>query len=215
MINTPRLFYKNEIGEAIHFLALESIRDNSFALMDVENEVIDDNKKIEIAEHIYTMTYGINAPLMANYLLVQNFFIEKYQDDILKYLNYSGHKSSIITIVPCSITAMVLGYRVKTGSIKLPLTYWDSNKEWNLHEVFEDSNKNLTNPINGFVKIILRIENVHSIDFIRNALANKDDIDRMTSMISSEGSATLNITILPRSEYTCVLNLIDNIYKYF
>lgn len=213
----PRLFSKNEIDEAIDFIAEDAAKSRIIS-MDIDSESaseVDDADKLRIIRHIFRSSYGINAPLIANYLTVQNTFMDKYIDNITKYLDYTGHSSYVMTINPSPITVMVLNNRAKNGKLQNPLSYWNPNTEWDLEATSTDCDRNLLSPINGFIQLYLYIDKVTSIDFITDILERPSDRNRLIQRIKSEVSTPLNLKLLPRKDFKPLLNTIDAIHKYF
>ena len=170
----------------------------------------------DIVYNILLKSYGVNIPLMANYLLVQETFHKKYFSHILKYLELCGVESYYTIIRPSTFIPFILAHKMNEKDFQ-PISRWDPLTRWD-NFAYNPSKlgTNLSNPINAFDSIVLTINNLNNDKFIRSIYKYNSNVYEDIKQARMNGKPIQShIRLLPACDYSGISSFINSIHEFF
>lgn len=214
-----RLFDSDEIEEAALFMTDKilsgSVPDFKIPYIADLSDRVDTNVTSLIAPFITNIilnTYGVNAPTMANFYIVQDEYFSRYYPHISRYLSLFGMKVENIFLSPSEIITPILVGKLGIEKVASMMSKdFPPDKLWN----YEDYN--LVHPMNGLSKSFLLIDKITNEDFIKN-LAKQFFSDekgaKMIERLYNKETLGISIQVLPSSNFRTIFSIIENCHKY-
>lgn len=224
------LFEDSEIEEASEYIVdriLNGDGNNQIKIMRENDDGETEMMKISeapnyIAEglvgHLVKNTYGINAPLMANYFKTEDVYLNSFVPHILKYLDLRGFNAESVSVDTKSLTLRMISVESRKPGFQ-PISRWNPVQKWISMDYTDNRMINLMNPLNQCTNCGLVIKPKDQNKYImvdtnfimaleRNGL--KCNMDR-----DNTGVFRISINVLPQKSIQPILKLVKLIHKYF
>jgi len=167
---------------------------------------------IEFLRPVIERQYGVNITNIANILMMQDLFFEKYMPHLSRYLDLVGVKHYFSYIRPSSITSRYILRMYLSGKVPNIPQCWNSDVLWLDYSYKKnDYNANIHNPINNFYSASLILFDINN-DAFRDALDKFYDKDTRDNRGKP---CTIGIRILPSLDPSFMINITKLIHKYF
>lgn len=218
------LFESNDTDNAREFIIENMINSDVIGIMgetnDGDHEILGlkDIPREHIAPvltHIVDAMYGVNIPLMANYLVVQQSINDIYKESILKYLDYVGVRAKFVDIIPSQFLTVSSIMKSKQNDFEAfdrlnPNINWDPNAD------YLKRNIDISNPLSSYNHSYLMIENFSNKEFLKS-VTNRVEYDNKFRDIDLDNNPLKNVCIqvLPSSDFNAIYDIVTNIHKYF
>lgn len=210
------LFKYTEFDRASEYL-VRNLKESGIEMIELDNSIkeqLPDFQVDRLIDAILTQMvnqmYGKNIPQMANFLLVQKTVISKFEQRLINYMKLVNLEGELIVWTPSSITAGVLFH--KANQIEFdPLTRWNPNELWDFNDEI-DSDKELLNPLNGFLHMYLILKNVNNPKFLFD-LCNAGILTEKEIKDADYSFNELKIQLLPYNNFNRVLNVAHAIFR--
>ena len=151
--------------------------------------------------------YGINIPMMANYLKVQNIFISKVSDNLLKYMQLVGLQGEFISWTPAAYTVPILLDLARKGKDS-KLKNFDPSMIWDPVHLDDPE---LTSPLNSFYHCNLVLKNIKNRSFLkclyRHGIISKKEYN--------SNPDTLMLKLLPDNNFNKIMSIQKAIFKFY
>ena len=216
------LFRDEDIDLAKEFLAYGLLKNNSNVKIVIPYEDCNNQIAYTIAESIIETMYGDkNIIQMANYLRVQDGVNESISKHLLTYLDLVGIKADLIEFIPNRIATLYLLSKIHNIDKNFtPYKNWDPDEYWDFSKNDKDHNF-ITNPLNGFLHLTLRLYKVpYNKDFLiflgRFGLIKYARLQELIKFGDEKKISNFNIDLklLPYDNFNSVLRVVQAIHKY-
>lgn len=216
------LFDNSEIDEAIDYMVRNLISNTEINLIQFDPSMEFEKEPKDMPELLQTVMttmaktlYGVNAPQMANFLIVQKLVEDKLKDRLANYMNYVGIDGYITECTPSRISTQALAYRIYNKDFR-PLDRWNPNILWDFcdNSGKKDISRSLTNPLNGFLHMYLVLKEVDNKKFIM-ALNKAGLISFKDIYENNFYFRDLCLQLLPYNNFNKVLSIAQAIFRYY
>lgn len=162
-------------------------------------------------------SYGyINMVQMANFLLVEEFVINKVLPALMSYMSHISLNCKTVQYIPAEVMAPILIDKLNKG-IK-PISYhWDPNERWDFDIPVSKADDILMNPLNKYIHLSLFLNDVSNKRFLADlTLAGILTRQEVINTIGTKGKfENLELKLLPYNNFNKVLNIVDAIFKHY
>lgn len=226
MIYQYPLFRSDAVGreEACKYLAKNMLDSGVVKVMEMNEDFVHKEFNKEGREGAYQFLqqmiadtchfmYGINAPQMANFLVVSHMVDEKLKPALMKYMKYVGLDYTIIDFVPSEIAQPIIANRSKDPNFK-PLERWDPRYLWDFDHPINSAEEALVNPLNGFIHMSLYLKNIDNKPFLLS-LQKNGIISREQILKANWKFEELELKLLPYNTFNKVLNIANAIFRHY
>ena len=214
--NVRPLFDDDEIYEARDYLSRELSQPGRIQVHAIDPDVdISNIPPLDIIiKDILDNMYGVNCPLMANYLLVQKYVLESVVPALSNYSKHTGFPIQFISTIPATITSQYIIQSARNGN--RIQRFWSPHEKWDFRQTIKNKDMSITSPLNGYTHMDMIIP--------KKAFTETSDKDNFITRLkytgvideSSFDEAEENITVklLPCNTFNKAISIAQAIFKY-
>ena len=212
------LYTKEDIDDAQHYLA--TILASNIDILNPEGNPISNDKEAKFRQDpnlndmlcdIVNVTLGVNTIDFANMHKVQDMYLDRYRDSLVKYATYAGYNAFTVDISISKLIPFIMSQNMKKSSFT-QYRYWDPRVRWDLSYT-DDVYTNMTNPSNSLLSSYVMISGMTDKNFVHKfSRFYSFDIETMCRKIDEGHPATFSIKLLPAKDYTPIMELMQTIH---
>jgi hypothetical protein len=211
------LYEQSDHDAAVDYLSNRLVRqtvitDEGDSIITSYYESLTDN----IVRDMIEKMYGVNAVTIANMYKVQDTFMEKYKEHMIRYCDDLGVHAYTRELSPSVLVPYIMSVKLNNGTLKKPCYWSDPSKKW-IMAYSRDPYENLMNPLNAFkqVELVMKLSN-KNMDYVNYTLKHYTSTNEkaIRKLIDHGGMASFSYHILPCAYYDPIFNLLNAIHRY-